>query len=337
MDKKTHEHLLQMMETNRQIVEQLGGAEEVTKNLDLFKAMLKYKTKEKGLKAFRKAASYDGYYSVSMDMIAIVETYGTLEDKSALCILCYYDMDRDGQRPRLTKKRLKAIEKSIKAVGGYPTYLEYMNIFNSLIFATDMIKQSYSMYYTTAEKAAHFLNTYLWFSSVWKLLVDKIPDMIADEDEEKFKNTLISFFGDVAHNNLNLDFDFDYKPRGNFNGDLDSMTSVLSGAYKQIRDMAEKKLSIVKGILTGINKWIEDNKAEMFAPLVLRKHLVLTPFNTIPREIPERFTKQYAEEHKDELKEQEKDFPIFPEYEDLPVDEEAVEYASFYINRLLNG
>lgn len=280
---------------------------------------------EDTLTLFREKVSKVGYHGIKADMIPVVEKHGTTKDKVALVINAHFDMKRDKKTPLLSRKQADDIKAEIKT-HGRTEMVEFMNclsLYDALRNILNLFYRVKYAYLSMAYQATIYFQTYEWLGEVEELFNSFVPLVAPDKQKEfkqlteKYNNYLQNYqrFGELEEVNGKGWID---RQRSNCFDFADVITT----------ELCKNKLSQLKGAIEAIEKWVQDNKAEMFVSMELRDQL----FDIQTGDIQELQSKyyhshlKYMEERGDTPTDEDKKIALFPSYDEVEADDDICKF-----------
>lgn len=339
---KTSKDRLSALEAKRaEIINELGGEEAAKNRLELTKAFITYRKRgtniqeitDSVLQEYRKQVGKLGYKGIKEEMIPIVEYYGTIKDKAALCT-AYFDCDsHKGDKIRnLTRTTVDRIRKGLRS-DGREAMVEYMNEitkYDAMRKARSLFYEAKYRYLTCALTTASYFGIYEWLG-VAENFFNSVSPLIAQDKEAEFK--------DIARKYN------EYLESYQRFGELDEVSGKgwidkqRNNAYEFASvgtDIAENNLSNYKGMIEGFKIWIKQNSAEMFIPFDIRRDIIEVEYDTCIREIQSKYYFAHLEDMSQSGQtptEEDRKIAIFPIWDEVGVNE----VTRNFITRKLDG
>lgn len=349
--------LIKKMDELPDLVRLMGGRVIAKKKLKLFKALIMYKTPEAGLKAFRKETAAKGYGGLTKELIAIAKEYGTVKDKMTLCLLAYFDRERDGEKTLISKAEFERIRDKMYAFGHGDEMAVYLHTYTALRKIEDQVNLTKFGYKITGEKAAQYLVTFLWLKRTEQLFNtlkenSELFDELVCEYEAKtgtFPKDLLDLYKPIAP--LLEQYEKDLMETSEWGGALDDdgtdfhrikdkdINSVWD-YFLACCDMARYRLSEFKGAIAGVKAWVKDTKAEMLMTTRLKTIIDFAPFDTTIDAIPDRFCENYIKKMEEEgapINDDDRDKAVFPIFDEVETNEEMRDFIYKRITEIYEG
>lgn len=324
------------MERKEHIIEELGGEEFVKRNKELVKALLiDYKDKGEtaqerigyAVSEYRDKIARYGYKLLRPEMVPIVETYGSIKDKAALCSIGFFDMNRERNviigadiEPLLTQKRMEAIKRGIRRMGkeAVAEYMNYLSLYNCFMEIFHLFYRMKYTYLAIAYQITIYFNTYEWLNKTGELfkaiephINDKELTKIATDFNEYLQN--YQRFGELK----------EVKGEGWQETQADNCLEYATIMTK----IATDRLSALKGHIAGIMEWAVINDANYFIPMELRDGIESAEKGYI-KELQGKYYKKQSDNHTEE----ERKVAIFPSYDDIKPNEDMKNYTIKKLN-----
>lgn len=290
------------------------------------------------LNEFRASVSERGYLGIDKKIVPLVQAYGTIRDKAILCVIGYFDRDRDeGRRAEASKAivsrtRLEEIRKEIRTQGreAKVEYMEYLTKYDSLLSVFDLFYRIKYSYFSAAYQGAIYIitsqttqNSTRLFKSFMELLgvtFDICPDGARQEILQRLQT-----IGEAYSKRMEALKDWgEVKEKSGDNWEVSQIEDCLSYGLELIT-IANSRLQEYKGAVEALNEWIAQEAAAAFVPMELREQLAdLETMSYIP-ELPIPFHRKYIEEKSQRgefISDSEILRAILYDYDNSPINEE---------------
>lgn len=297
----------------------------------------KSRTIDELLEYFRFKVGKFGYYPLideDKDLIPIVAAYGSVRDKTALAINAHFDFIKDHpkEKPILSRAQANEIRKSIGVLGEKyrEEFVGYLIIYDTFNNTKGSFYRAKYKFFACGLTAVAYFNTYEWLGKAEELFNSFAP-LVDPNKKEEFKR-LTDEYNDYLQN---------YQTFGeleNVSGDnwIDKKREdCLEFATATTETLVRNSLAEFKGTIAAFKKWIKDNDAEIFAPIQLKRELLLAERLCYLRELQGKYYKSFLKEIEkrgDEITEQDKKLAVFPEWEDVEPNQKIEEIITREIN-----
>ena len=328
------------IERRDKLVEALGGTEIVKRQKDLVKALLiDYKDKGEtieerigyALTEYRDKIAMYGYKLLRPEMVPIVETYGTIKDKAALCCIGYFDLTRENKveigtkaEPVLDRKRVDEIRKKIRRMGkgAIVEYMNYLSLYNCFMEIFHLFYRVKYTYLAIAYQITIYFNTYEWLTKTGELF-NAIEPHINDKELTK----IATDFNEYLQNYQRFGELKEVKGEGwqeTQAGNCLEYASLLT-------EIATDRLSALKGHIKGIKSWAAENEALIFMPMEMREQIEDVEEGYI-KELHSKYYKNYIKERGELSTEEERKAAIYPSYDETKANEEMITFTIKKLN-----
>ena len=321
--------IAEFIANQKEAIANMGGIKAAQARLELTKTLLLHRKKAKTpegvvkkiLKEFKEAVAEQGFWGIQEYMIPIVLAFGNTTEKTTLIINAYWDMSiwGFGVKPLMTREQFQDTKMSIFSVSLPETKkARYCSIlFDTMRVHYPHVKGLADAILLLATRARANFDTYFWIETTQNL-IGRLPE----EEQTKLLEDLFTLL----------------KVR-DYSGVLDSSTdletikdNLIKNSILAIKEF-EYRVTEFKGLKDGMERWIEENKAKALLPMKIRKWL--DGLKDEVAKITQSYTKSYINKLKEEGKsptETELLVAIFPDWDDIEMDEET----SNYYHKLLN-
>lgn len=336
------------MEEHKKFVEDLGGREHAEKMLDLSGVL--YKNRRRGsnanevaeniLQEFRSVVGEKGYYGITEEMIPVVEVYGTIKDKAALCANAYFDMEQRRQsekrEPLLDRERTDEIRAGIRAQGmkSMVEFTNYLSLYEALNNSGELAYGLKKAFISSVYHTLLYINLYEWIGDTEDLISSVTPLVQEDKREElqhiiskhdKYLQTL-PMFGKANREESEAGWIKDRKRRVYF-----EVAETLASLY------VADELADLKGYIEALRLWIEKNEAEMFVPMNIRINLWIADKEPIEvQDVDERYFRSHIkkmEESGEPISDADMEVAILPEYAAIKGSKSITKYTLNFLDK----
>lgn len=337
----SEEFVQDAIKKHKEFVEQMGGYEAVQKRLDLSRALLiTYRNRgnsvkeivEDVLKEYRDGLAKYGYISVKKEMIPVVTHYGTIKDRAALCIICYFDLEIDRKRvvipptPLLTREEQEEVKSTIRLEGraAMVEFNNYTALYDTFVRdKRDFYRLKYA-FLSNAYQATIYFQTYEWLGKAEELF-NSFATLVDPNKQAEFRQ-LVDSYNSYLQNYQRFG-ELDEKSG---EGWIDKQREdCLTYAEVITTDFLRQRLANLKGHIAALKLWIKKNGAEIFVPMELRNQIEIIETELI-QELQSKYYHshlKYMEEHGQTPTDADRKIALFPEYDEVEPDEGTKKYA----------
>lgn len=342
-DRKLIQHYAEELKKK---VDSLGGIEDVQRRLELSTSIFYYHTlaRKAGidvedvnatiefiLKLYREAIMTKGYKGLKSNMIPVVYYYGTIKDRTALC-LQYFEYNRwepNGKHPPVSRQTIDNVRLRIHKAGkkDVKEFLGYLAIYDAYTSITKHFLYTASVYFSYSYQAALYLQNYEWTMRTAELLT-AIKPLIEVNSKDKAK-AVKDFMGVIDKQNEYLNSNQRFGRLKILNGKVEDKEAFDCLDYAIfMANQAAEYLSSVKGIIEGIKEWTNEQEGNPYKsilmPQELREKVIEPDYFTSIDDVQDKYYKDHLkkmEEKGETITEYDKKIAIFPSYDSVEVDE----------------
>lgn len=292
----------------------------------------KSKTIEEALEYFRfKVAKFgfSPFWKEDRDLIPLVSAYGTIKDRVALVVNCYFEHVRTfPQEERiLSDEQAKEIRNRV-GIKGTKTekdeFTNYLEIYDTLNKAKTLYYRIKHKYFSCALTATSYFQTYEWLTKAEEFF-NYVSPLIDPNKKEEFERLT------EEYNNYLKNYQrFGELKAKSGKGWVDKQRKdCLSWAISTTDVIVKQSLSEYKGSVVAFQKWIKDNDAEMLLPDGLRKELFFAKENSYLSELQDKYYSSHINKmikRGETPTKEDKKIAVFPEWENVKPDKDTQKY-----------
>lgn len=338
----SEEFVQDAIKRHKELVEQMGGYEAAQKRLALSRALLiTYRNRgnsvkeivEDVLQEYRDGLAKYGYIAVKKEMIPVVTHYGTIKDRAALCIICYFDLEMDRKRViipptrLLTKEEQEEIKSTIRLEGkaAMVEFNNYTALYDTFVRdKRDLYRLKYA-FLSIANQATIYFQTYEWLGKAEELL--KAFSSLVDPNKQAEFRQLVDSYNSYIQSYQRFG-ELEEKSGERW---LDRQrVDCLTYAEEITKYYVKQRLANLKGHIAALKLWIKKNGAEIFVPMDIRDQIEMIETKFIIKELQSKYYYshlKYMEDHGQTPTDADRNIALFPEYDEVEPDEGTKKFA----------